>query len=336
MAKGSFGSDNHAGIHPQILEALLSVNTGHAPAYGTDSISMELEKQFCDLFKTNLKCFLLFNGTGCNVVGLRGLVSSFQSVLCSDCAHLWEDECAAPEVVGGFKLIPVESKSGKIQTAKIDDLLVRKGDQHFAQVRALSITQPTEYGTVYSLEELREIRRLCDQHNLFLHIDGARFAQSLHYLNLTMDEFYRQVRPDVISFGGTKNGLLLGEALLVFRPERFEAYKYLRKQCLQLPSKSRFLAAQFLAYLRDDLFNKIAKHQHEMAVLLGAGLAERQFPPTFPVESNAVFVNFTKDAVSKLTKHSFIYVWNEKTFLSRLMCSFDTQEHDIKSFLEHI
>lgn len=336
MNKKSFGSDNHSGIHPDILQALIAANHSHASAYGTEDESVTLEKTFQKIFDTDLRSYLMFNGTGCNVVGLKGLLTSYESVLCTDCSHIWEDECAAPEVIGGFKLIPVPHINGKMDISRIPDFIQRRGDQHYAQVRAISITQPTEYGTVYSLEELKSIRKICDDHNLFLHIDGARLSLSLNFLNISLKQLWQITRADVISFGGTKNGLLLGEALLLFRPERFESYKFLRKQSMQLPSKTRFIAAQFQRYLQDNLYLDIARHGHEMALMLAQGLQDKGITPEFAVQSNAVFTCFARELIPRLRQHSFFYVWNEKTFLSRLMCSFDTTRTDISSFLELI
>ncbi len=334
MGHRSFGSDNHSGVHPQIMAALQSVNVDHAHSYGLDPLTLETEKLFQAKFKTDLRCFFVFNGTGCNVVGLRGLVKPYESVLCAVTSHLNEDECAAPEITGGFKLVPVATQNGKIDLQKLEDHLQRGGDQHFAQPKVISITQPTEFGTTYSQEELKQLRTFCDTHNLYLHVDGARFTNSLHFLKIDFHDFIQLCRPDVISMGGTKNGLMFGEALLVFRPELFEAYKFLRKQSMQLPSKGRFIAAQFNALLTNDLYKNIAQHSHEMARHLAGLLQAKGLRIEYPVESNAVFTCFPKGSIKKLRSEYFFYVWDEKTFLSRLMCSFDTTKEEIERFVQ--
>ncbi len=334
MSLRSFGSDNHSGVHPAIMESLRTTNVDHAHSYGMDPVTLETEKLFQNLFGTDLKCFFVFNGTACNVIALRGLLESYESAIVADCSHMNEDECAAPEIMGRFKLIPAPTTDGKIRIDSLEQFLVRKGDQHFAQVKAISLTLPTEYGTVYSVDELKQIRHICDQHQLYLHIDGARFCNGLHFLNLSFAEFHKLCRPDIISFGGTKNGLMFGEAVLVFNSALKEHYKFLRKQMMQLPSKGRFVSAQFQAYLQNNLYREIANHGHAKAKKLAAGLEAAGKKLEFPVQSNAAFVCFTKDEVKKLREKYFFYVWNEHTFLSRLMCSFDTTDHDIDNFLK--
>jgi threonine aldolase len=332
--KKSLGSDNHSGIHPEILKSLIEANQGHAHSYGLDPLTRQAEQVFKKTFgQSELNCFFVLNGTGCNVLALSGLTQSYESVLCADTSHINEDECAAPEVHGQLKLIPIKTSQGKICLDSISEHIVRRGDQHFAQPKVLSITQPTEFGTVYSASELTKVRALCDKYQLFLHIDGSRLAQAVSYLNLDFKSFYDLCRPDVISFGGTKNGLLFGEALLVFRPQLQNHYRFLRKQLMQLPSKGRFVAAQFNCYLQNQLWFEIAKHNHQMALYLANGLLSKGIHLEYPVQSNAVFVKMPKEKIKILKEKMFFYVWNETTFLSRLMCTFDTTKDDIDHFL---
>ncbi|MFN7727784.1 MAG: threonine aldolase family protein [Bdellovibrio sp.] len=330
----SFGSDNHSGVHPKLMQALVLANQDHAPAYGTDDWSQRATLEFQKLFGTSSETFFVFNGTAANVTALSTCVRSFESVLCSAVSHLNVDECGAPEFFTGAKLLPLEHTNGILDLGTLTASLVRRGDQHFSQARVVSLTQPTEYGTCYSVQQIRDICSWAHQEKLFVHIDGARLANAVVALKTSFKEMLTETGVDVVSFGGTKNGLMFGEAVVFLNPTLAESYKYIRKQSAQLPSKTRFVAAQFLAYIKDELWRDIAQHSLAQAQKLRISLEEiRQVEITTPTQSNAVFVRLPKPWIKPLREHSFFYVWNEKTFECRLMTSWDTSHEDIESFV---
>lgn len=333
-----FGSDNHSGAHPKIWQALVEANDGsHAPSYGTDSITQKANRKFVEIFGEGTEVFFVFNGTAANVLGLSAVTRSFESVICADCAHLENDECGAPEALGHFKLRPLKSNNGKITTTQIEEALIRRGDQHYSQARVISITQPTELGTVYTLDEMRAIGDLARRNGMYFHVDGARLANAAEFLRVGLREITRDVGVDVLSFGGTKNGFLFGEAVVIFRPELTVNFKYLRKQMMQLPSKTRFISAQFQAYLDNGLWHEIAAHSNKMARLLSQELAPfGEVQICYPVEANAVFARIPKNYVSPLRQNYFFYVWNEKTFEVRWMTTFDTNLEDIRGFVSQL
>lgn len=326
-----FGSDNHSGVHPEIMKSIIEANVDHAPSYGTDFWSEQLIEKIKNDFGSRTEIFLVFNGTAANVLSLRACVQSFQAVICSDVSHLNVDECGAPEFFTGAKLIPIPSRHGKITVADMEKALIRRGDQHFSQAAAVSITQPTELGTCYSIEELKEISQWCKAKGLYLHIDGARLANAAYFLGTDLSTVCRGA--DIVSMGGTKNGLMMGEAILILNPELAENFKYLRKQSSQLPSKTRFVAASFLCYLSNDLWKRIAEHSCTMAQSLHKKLKEiPALEITAPCQSNAAFVKIPQKHIKELKKHFFFYVWNEETFECRLMTTWDTQIEEIENF----
>jgi threonine aldolase len=328
----SFGSDNHSGIHPQIFAAIAAVNTGTAASYEMDETSQELKKYIKS--EWNADAFIVFTGTAANVLSLATGVESFESILCADISHLQVDECGAPEKYIGGKLIAIPSQNGKISVSDLQEQIIRRGDQHFSQVKMVSITQPTELGTVYSLEELKSLREFCQREKLLLHIDGARLGNAVIHLKSSFKEILHYA--DVVSFGGTKNGLMFGELVVIPNRTLAENFKFRRKQAMQLPSKTRFMAASFLAYLTNDLWREIAQHQCEMAQYLASQLANIDVAINYPVHSNAVFCQLSKEEVKKMRDEFFFYVWNEKTYECRLMTSFDTRKEDIVRFVEKL
>lgn len=333
----SLGSDNHSGVHPKVMEALIAANRGHAHSYGMDPIALATEKEFKRVFGEPLDIEYVFNGTGANVLAIKTLLQSFESALVSDVSHMQVDECGAPELLTGCKLIPVPTRSAKITPENLKPFLIRKGDQHFSQPRLLSLTQPTELGTCYSLDEIRELKKLCNEHNLFLHIDGARLPNAAAFLNVSLKQLTRDLGVDVLSFGGTKNGLMGAEAIVFFNPLLSKNLRYHRKQALQLPSKSRFLAAQFYAFLKNDLYKDIASHVHALAKALEKRL--QKFPEieiTEPVQSNALFVKIPKAWIKPLKERYFFYVWDENTSVLRWMFSFDFKAEDIDDIVRAI
>jgi threonine aldolase len=334
MALISFGSDNHSGVHPLIMQALNEANTAYAPSYGMDEMSLNLQKQL----REDLKCHdahMVFTGTAANVLCLATAIKSFESVLCTDISHLNEDECGAPEKFLGAKLIGITHKDGKLPLTDLSQYLVRRGDQHSSQIKMISITQPTEYGTLYSLDELRELRRFCDKEKLLLHIDGARLANACFTLDCTFKDIIQY--SDVTSLGGAKNGLLLGELVIINSPTLKENFKFLRKQAMQLPSKTRFLAAQFTAYFANNLWKEIAAHQCQMAQYLGERIQSLPgLSVNYAVQSNAVFCNLPQKLIKPLREEFFFYVWKEATFECRIMTSFNTKKEDIDQFISKL
>lgn len=335
MFKQSFGSDNHSGVHPEIMQAVHDVNYSHAPSYGTDDLSQKFEDELSKLLNRPLKSFFVFNGTAANVLAIKPFVKSYQSILCCDHAHLQIDECAAPEMFIGSKLQLLPSYDGKIKAQDIKKHIQRLGDQHAVQPKLLSITQPTEVGTVYSLEELKQIRQACDDNNLFLHIDGARFVLSEKALGVDLKDIITAAKPDSLSFGGGKNGLMLGEAVVFFNLSFAEEFKFIRKQSMQLPSKTRFFAAQFLKLIENKLYNDIAETELELARKLALKINDlKHVEIAFPVQTNAVFLKFPKAWTKTLKRCRFFYMWDTENWIARIMMSFDNNDEDIEDFYQ--
>lgn len=330
-----FGSDNHAGVHPRILNSIIGANQEHAPSYGTDELSEAALAEFKKHFGSETQTFFVFNGTAANVLALKQITSSYQTILCSDVAHIHVDECGAPEFFVGGKVVPVKSVDGKLLLDELEKQYIRRGDQHFSQAQVLSITQPTELGTIYSLEELKNLISWAKGKNFSVHMDGARLANAVAVLGCTFKEMTFDLGVDVVSMGGTKNGFMMGEAVIFKNKQLAQNFKFVRKQACQLPSKTRFLACQFLEYFKDDLWKEIALHSHQMAKYLYEscqeipGLKIRSQP-----SSNAVFAVIPKDWLKPLRDNYFFYVWDETTFECRWMTSWDTQKSDIDGFVK--
>jgi threonine aldolase len=330
-----FASDNNAGVHPEILEAIARVNQGHVVAYGDDPYTRSAVKEFEEHFGADIAVFFTFNGTGANVLSLQALTRSFHSVLCSDFAHIYTDECGAPEKHTGCKLIPLPHQDGKITLASVRHAYHGIGDEHHAQPRVISITQSTEMGTVYQPDEIQALAGFAHDHNMFLHMDGARLANAAVSLGQNLRQATCDLGVDVLSFGGTKNGILGGEAVVFFHPEQGHDFLYLRKQSMQLASKMRFTAAQFEALLTNDLWKRSADHANRMALVLEREL--RKIPEVrivWKVEANGVFVQIPRHAAEKIKQQYFFYMWIEEECIVRWMCSFDTTEEDIREFAE--
>jgi threonine aldolase len=333
--KRGFGSDNHASIHPEIVKSIIDANIGHAPSYGTDQWTAAAIQEFRKQFGQDIDVHFVFNGTAANVLCLRAAMTRLQTTLCSDTAHLHHDECGAPEFFAG-KLIPVKSTNGKLTIASLEKYLIRKGDQHYSQPRVVSLTQPTELGTCYSVQEIKQICLWAHQNNLLVHVDGARLANAVAFLKTDFKTMLSDTGVDILSFGGTKNGLMFGEAVVIFNPDLKKDFKYIKKQSAQLPSKTRFVSCQFLAYFRNDLYLTLAQNSLARAQELYEGLKQiKEFEINFPPESNAVFPKIPQPLVKNLKEHSFFYVWDEETFVCRLMTSWDTTSDDIKNFIAH-
>ncbi len=332
-----FGSDNHSGVHPRILKAIERANVEHMPSYGTDPITEEANQLMRKIFGAEAETFFVFNGTAANVLALSALVEPFHAVLASEHSHLINDECGAPEKNLGAKIIGLPSADAKVTPDLLRSRLVRRGDQHASQVRAVSITQSTELGTIYSIDEIRAISEFCRKERLLLHLDGSRLVNAAASLGCSLREITTDCGVDVMSLGGTKNGLLFGEAVVFLRAGLSEDFKYRRKQMMQLPSKTRFLAAQFHEFLGTALWLENATHANRMARLLAEGLSQSKYAKiTQAVQANAVFARFPRKMVARLKERAFFYVWNETTFECRLMTTWDTTESDVRGFVQAV
>ncbi len=332
MNKG-FASDNNSGIHPAILKAIEKANQGHVVGYGDDPFTQKAIDIFKEKFGTETEVFFVFNGTGANVLGLSTVTQSFNSIICAETAHIQVDECGAPEKFTGCKLIPVEPENGKITPERISPHLKGFDFEHHAQPKVISISQVTEMGTVYQPHEIVALADLAHKNNMFLHMDGARIANAAVALNMDFREFTKDCGVDILSFGGTKNGMMIGEAVLFFNPELTKLTKYFRKQSMQLYSKMRFVGAQFLAYFEDDLWKQNAEHSNKMAKLLEAEVTIiPSIKLTQPVEANGVFAVIPRKIIGPLQKRFFFYTWNEIVSEVRWMTSFDTTEEEIYEF----
>ena len=328
-----FASDNNSGIHPEILMAISAANEGHATGYGNDNLTKMVIRQFKKEFGEKTDVYFVFNGTGANVLSLSTLTNSFNSVICAETAHIQTDECGAPEKFTGCKLLPVETFKGKITPEGIKKYLHGFDFEHHSQPKVISISQITELGTVYTVEEIKAITSLAHEYGLFVHIDGARLANAAVALDLPFRDFTVDAGVDVLSFGGTKNGMMMGEAVLFFNPELSKNAKYIRKQNMQLFSKMRFVSAQFLAYFNYDLWKRNATHSNKMAKLLEQEVLKiPAIQLTQEVEANGVFAVVPPEIIARLQEEYFFYVWDEHRSEVRWMTSFDTQEEDIYNF----
>jgi threonine aldolase len=330
----TFASDNYSGVHPEVMEALNRANELHMGSYGNDEITERTKKIFENIFGNNIEVFFVYNGTGANVVGLSALTKSFHSIVCSDLAHINVDESTGPEKFTGCKLIGIPTADGKIYPDQIEKKIIRVGDQHHPQVKVISISQSTEYATVYSIDEIKALSALAKKHNLYLHMDGSRISNAAVSLGKDFKSFTRDAGVDVLSFGGTKNGMMFGEAVVIFNPELAKDVNYLRKQGMQLHSKMRFISAQFEALLSNDLWKRNATHANAMAKKLEHGLrAIHRVKITQVVDANGIFAILPKEITTQLQDEVFFYIWNEHTNEVRLMCSFDTHENEIDRFI---
>jgi threonine aldolase len=333
----AFASDNTSGVHPRILNSIMESNVGHAQSYGIEQTTERMNALFKETFSPQTEAFLVFNGSSANVLGLSALVRPHEGVICGDLSHLAVDECGAPEKWLGSKLFTTPTHQGKLRPADIEKHLIRKGDQHYSQPRAVSITQPTELGTTYTIAELKEISALCKKHGLYLHMDGARLANATAFLKCELKNITSDVGVDVLSFGGTKNGLLNVEAIVFFNSQLAKDFKFNRKQGMQLASKHRFQSCQFDTYLRTGLWKEIAEHVHSLAKLLEEELkAIPQIELVAPVESNGIFAKVPKSLIHPLKKEFFFYVWDEFENVVRWMITFDHTEKDIHDFVAAI
>ncbi|HSN35089.1 MAG TPA: low specificity L-threonine aldolase [Arthrobacter sp.] len=332
-----FASDNYSGVHPEVLAALAAANEGHQVSYGEDDYTARLQQLMEQHFGDGIECFPVFNGTGANVLSLQSLLPRWGAVVCASTAHINMDENGAPERIGGIKLLQVPTRDGKLTPELIDREAWGWGDEHRAQPLAVSITQTTELGTCYTPEEVRAIAEHVHSKGMKLHMDGARLANAAAHLNVPLRAFTRDAGVDILSFGGTKNGLLFGEVVVALNPAAAQGLVYLRKMNMQLASKMRFMSAQFIALLEGDLWLRSASHANAMASRLRAGV--ESIPGvelSQKTESNGVFAILPAGVADRLRQSFRFYDWNEAAREVRWMCSFDTTEADVDSFIAAI
>lgn len=336
-AQRGFASDNHAGVHPEVLDAIVAANEGHQTSYGGDVYTARLQDVMRQHFGEQATTWPVFNGSGANVVSVMAMTDRWEAVICSAHAHLHHDEAGAPEKVGGVKLLPVATPDGKLTPDLVDQEAYGFGFEHRAQPKVVSVTQATEVGTCYTPDELRAVCERAHRHGLLVHLDGARLANAAAYLDVPLRALTTDVGVDVVSFGGTKNGLLLGEAVVVLNPDAVRGLSYLRKGALQLASKMRFLSVQLEVLLAGDLWLRSARHANTMARRLADGV--RDLPGvtlTQRVESNAVFAQLPTAATAALQEDFAFYVWDEATGEVRWMTAFDTTPEDVDGFVAAI
>lgn len=333
MNKRGFASDNNAGVHPAIMNSIIEVNEGHTIAYGDDPYTEKTRSKFGKVFGNEADPYFVFIGTAANVLGLEAVTRPYNSIICAETSHIQEDECGAPERYTGCKLLAVETADGKLSVEKVEKHMYGIGFEHHSQPAVISITQSTEMGTLYSIEEIRALADYAHKNHMFLHMDGARISNAAVSLNAGFKEFTADAGVDVLSFGGTKNGMMYGEAIIFFNRKLSENFRYLRKQGMQLASKMRYISAQFDCFLDQDVWKANAIHANRMAQLLKEqveGIARLTI--TQKVEANAVFAIIPREIIPILQQDYFFYVWDEKTGEVRWMCSWDTTEEDVLSF----
>ena len=332
----SFASDNYAGVLPEVMEVLQKANAQHARSYGADDLTKRVTSLFREVFEADVDVYFVFNGTGANVLSISSATQSYNAVLCSDTSHIYNDESSAPETITGCRFFPLAANDkGKLDVPVISERLIRKGDVHYAQTAMLSITQATEYGTVYTPNEIEDIAELTKGNGLYLHMDGSRFFNAAASLGCGLKDISGKVGVDILSLGGTKAGMMFGEAVVVFNKELSKHIAYKHKQVMQLASKTRFIAAQFEAMLQNELWRSTATHANSMAQLLCKSLSENsRVNVTKPVQANAVFAEIPRDWYEPLQEHFPFYVWKDSIHECRFMCSWDTREEDIHAFSE--
>jgi len=332
-----FGSDNHSGVHPTILDALRKVNEGYVVAYGNDEHTKQAITQLKEIFGENSEIFFMYNGTATNILGLRNVTDSFHSIFCAESAHLTVHECCGPENYLGAKLVTIPTADGKLDVDRVEPYLIGVGDPHMAQPHVISITQATERGTTYRPVEIRRLADFAHHHGMLLHMDGARLCNAAAFLKTGLFEVSGAAGVDVLSFGGTKNGMMYGEAVVFFDRVHAKNFEFIRKQGMQLASKMRYISAQFSAFVTDDLWLQNASHANAMAQLLAEQL--RSIPGieiSEKVEANMVYAVIPNHCITRLQKRYYFHRFNERTCEVRLMCSFNTQPPQVLEFAKAI
>jgi threonine aldolase len=333
----TFASDNWAGMHPAVLEAIVEANAGHAESYGADPVTTRAIQLFQQHFGEDAEVCFVFNGTGANVVGLQSLLRPFEAVICAESAHINVDECGAPERFLGSKLIPVATPDGKLTPDLVEPAAGGAGDEHHVQAKVVSITQSTEVGTCYRVEEVAALAEWAHGRGMWLHLDGARLSNAASFLDVGLGAFGSAAGVDVLSYGGTKNGAMAAEAVVSFRQLADSPLRYIRKQSMQLASKMRFVSAQFAALLTDDLWRVNASNANRMARRLADGVASIPgVTVSYPVEANGVFAVVPAGVGEALQVQHPFYVWDESTGVVRWMTSFDTTDEDVDGFIRSL
>lgn len=330
----SFASDNYSGIHPEVFEAIQRANSLHQISYGDDQFTEEANRIFEKTFG-KVTVLYTFNGTGANVTCLKCCTLPFQAVVCSEYAHILADECGAPTQSIGCSLLPLKTEDGKLTPEMIKPLLNRLGNVHNTQPRVISISQSTELGTVYTLDELKALCDFAHANGMYVHLDGARISNAVAALGVSLKEATVDCGVDIMSFGGTKNGLMVGEAVLIFNDELKANAPYFHKQTAQLFSKNRFISTQFTALLTNDLWLRMATHANKMAHLLASKVSNLAgVQVTRSVDANAVFAIIPVHVIQPLRAQYPFYEWDAETHEQRWMCSFDTTEEEVAGFVE--
>ena len=328
-----FASDNAAPIHPEVLAAIEAANAGHAFGYGHDELTEGLGQLFAQHFGEQARVYPVWSGTAANVLCLRAACRPWEAAICANTAHIHVDECGAPEAIAGVKLLVVDAPDGKLTPDQVEPLIVRVGDEHAVQPRVISVSQCTELGTLYTARQTEELADLAHSRGLILHMDGARLANAAAALNLPLRAVTTDLGVDLLSFGGTKNGLLGAEAVVFLNPQLSGGFEFLRKQSLQLASKMRYLSAQLGALLAGDLWQRNARQANAMAARLAQAVEGLQgLRITRPVQANAVFAQLPSEAIEALRRQFDFYVWDENRGEVRWMCSWDTTEEDVEEF----
>ena len=332
-----FASDNYAGAHPDALAAIVAANDAHAGAYGNDGWTARLQEVVRDHLGPEAVAYPVFNGTAANVLSLHAVCRPWESAICTVNSHLHTDECGAAESVVGLKLLTVDAPEAKMTPQLVESAIRAVGDEHSVQARVVSITQSTELGTVYGVEEIRAIADVAHARGLLLHVDGARLFNAAAALGLDPRAFTTDAGVDLLSLGGTKAGLLGGEAVVFLRAGLDDGFRFLRKQTMQLSSKQRFAAAQLITLLEDRLWERTAGNANAMAARLAAAVADVPgVELTRPVQANAIFAVLPPEATAKLQERWPFYVWDEHTGEVRWMCAWDTTPADVDAFAADI
>jgi len=332
-----FGSDNHSGVHPDIMKAIKTVNSGYAIAYGDDEYTAKAVNKFQEHFGKDIDVYFVGNGTAANILGLKSVTSSFNSIFCAESAHMNVHECCGPEKFIGCKLTVIPTPDGKLTVDLMRPYIIGFGDPHMAQPKVVSITQATECGTVYTKEEIRNISDFSHKKNMLLHMDGARLSNAAASQNTSLKAITKDAGVDVLSFGGTKNGMMFGDAVVFFDKTLSKNFEFIRKQGMHLTSKMRYISAQFEALLSNDLWLKNSKHANDMAQLLYNKVKDiPKIKITQKVQINAVFASLPIKIIKKIQKRYGFHIFDEARSEVRWMCSFNTTEKDVIDFVQVI
>ncbi len=332
-----FGSDNHSGVHPNIMKAIVDANNGYSISYGEDELTITSIEKIKMIFGSDVDVFFVYNGTAANILGLKTVTNSFNSIICADTAHLNVHECCGPEKFTGCKLVTIPTIDGKLKPELIKPYLTGNEDVHMAQPKVVSITQSTELGTTYYIDELKNLCSFAHKNSLLVHVDGARLCNAAVFLKKDLKELTKDVGVDFLSFGGTKNGMMYGEAVVFFDKKLTNDFEFYRKQGMQLTSKMRFISAQFNAFFENNLWMKNAELSNKMAQYLKDELCKiSEVKIVQKVEANMVFVYIPKKYLLKLREKFFFYIFNETAFEARLMCSFNTKKDSIDALVNSL